>query len=784
VTGNGTGFGTRLAACRRSAGLSQEELADRAGLSVRGISNLELGRSALPHPGTVLRLADALGLQDDSRESFLAAAGRRLGGGAAGAMSAERPARAEAGFLRVVPRQLPAAVAHFAGRAPELAVLERAAGDESGATVVISAIGGMAGVGKTALALRWAHQAAGRFPDGQLYVDLRGYDPAGDPADAGEVIGRFLGDLGVATEGIPAALDARTALYRSVLAGRRVLIVADNARDAGQVRPLLPGTPGSLLLATTRGPLSGLAALDDACVVNLDVPTAAEAAELLSVRLGAARVAVEPQAAAELIRLCGRLPLALAIVAARAAVSGWPLAALAAELADETRRLGALRLGEAHADIRAVFSWSYQQLSPAAARMFRLLGLHPGPDISAHTAASLAGVPPAHTQAALRELADVSLTSERVPGRHALHDLLRAYAADQARDCDTARDRRAAVCRMLDHYLHTASSAARFLDQAEDTLPPRAPEIGVTPEAISDRGQALGWFGAEHKNLIAATRLAAEPGFDEHARQLPRVLTAFLDGAGHWDDLVACQHIALASAQGLEDLAGQASSHHMIGHAYLRLGQTSLARACLEQAIELSRRLDDNVTQACAHLDLSVVLERESQLPGALSSSQRALTLAKVSGDPVLQARASNNVGYGYATLGNPAQGLAYCQQSLELYRQVSRPSLEAHTWDSLGYIYRQLGDYQQSAASYQHAIGLFSDAGARYPSAQSLIELGHTHTAAGDTQAARSTWQQALVILDDLASPDASQIRSRLNDLGSRTTTPRNDHPQQHAGH
>ena len=675
-----------------------------------------------------------------------------------------------------VPRQLPAAVAHFAGRTAELAVLERAAGDGFGPAAVISAIGGMAGVGKTALALRWAHRAAEKFPDGQLYANMHGYDVSGEPANAGEVIGRFLCALGVAPEGIPADLDARAALYRSVLAGKRVLIVADNATDAEQVRPLLPGAPGSLLLVTSRSSLAGLGALDDACTLNLNVPTAAEAAELLSVRLGSDRFAAEPETAAELVRLCGRLPLAVAIVAARAAASNWRLAALATELADETRRLGALRLGETGADIQAVFSWSYRRLSPAAARMFRLLNIHPGPDISVRVAASLAGQPMPEASAALHELADASLVTERALGRFALHDLLRAYAAEQGRAYDMPEECHAAACRMLDHYLQTASSAAQLLDLTGDILAHRPPPPGVTPEIFTDRGRALDWFGAEHKALLAIIRVAADPVFDDYAQHLPWVLTSFFEQVGHWYDLADAQRIALACAERLDDLASQARAHRALSYACINLRQDRLARAHLVRSIELAQRLDDRVAEARAFLTLSVAHERENQPAESLSSSRKALVLAEASGDILLQAKASNNMGYAYAMLGDPNKGLAYCQRSLDLYRRVAKPSLEANTWDSLGYIYQQLGDYQQSAISYQRAVCLFREYGASYSSAQSLIRLGDTYNSAGDTQEAKGSWRQALAILEDLACADASQVRCKLDDLAITASAEHNE--------
>jgi tetratricopeptide (TPR) repeat protein len=667
----------------------------------------------------------------------------------------------------VVPRQLPAASAYFAGRAAELAILDGWAEQVRGPSgaVVISVICGMAGVGKTALALRWAHRVARQFPDGQLYVNLRGYGPGGRPADPAEVIRSFLGALGAAPGWIPADLDGQAGLYRSVLADKRVLIVADNARDAAQVRMLLPAAPGCLVLVTSRSPLTGLAAVDGGRVLNLDVPTAAEAAELLSARLGSDRVAAEPAAVSELIGTCGRLPLALAVVAARAAASGWPLAALTARLADARERLGGLEHSDPAASVEAVFSWSYRHLGTAAARVFRLLGIHPGPEISALAVAGLAGLPSRPALAALRELADVSLIAEPVPGRYVLHDLLRAYAADRARERDTGEELEAAAHRMLDYYLHTAASASRALDPGQETMMLGPPQRGVTPEVITDGDQALAWFAAEHKVLLAITAQVAEPGFAAYALRLPWTMVCFLERNGQFHDLAGSQQAALACAERLGDLAGQARTHRHLGGAYTRLGQASLAQTHLTRAVELSRQLGDQAGEARAHLCLSVLFECEHQLPDAFSSSLRALCLALTAGDVLLQARAFNNIGYHHAVLGDTRRGLTNCQRALDLVREIGYPSLEASVLDSLGYIHWHLGDYRQAASSYRQAICLFRGAGARYQTLRSLARLGDTYHAVGDTQAARETWQQALTILDDLPHPEAIQIRRWLRD-------------------
>ena len=468
-----------------------------------------------------------------------------------------------------VPRQLPACTAQFVGRSAELAaltsLLDRAVAGLAGGggAVVISAVGGMAGIGKTTLALHWAHQVADRFPGGQLYVNLRGFDPADAPVAPGEAVRGFLDGLGVDPALIPVDPQAQASLYRSLLAGRRVLVVLDNARDAGQVRPLLPGTATCLVVVTSRSQLPGLVAAEGARPLPLGLLPAAEARELLARHLGPDRAAAEPQAVAELIGLCAGLPLALSTVAARAAVQpGFPLAALAAELRDARGRLDALEAGDPATSMRAVLSWSCCHLDPAAAAMFRLLGTHPGPDISAAAAASLAGLAPRHARETLGTLTRAHLITDHVPGRFAMHDLVRAYAAEQASDVDSDTARRDALCRVLDHYLHTGLAADMLLRPGREP-PPSAhpPRPGARAEDLAGYDQALAWFEAERPVLLAAIAEAAAAGLVTHAWQICRAVENFAVIRGHWHDYARAQRTALAVAEQAGDVTGQAYAH-------------------------------------------------------------------------------------------------------------------------------------------------------------------------------------------------------------------------------
>jgi DNA-binding SARP family transcriptional activator/tetratricopeptide (TPR) repeat protein len=660
------------------------------------------------------------------------------------------------------PSMLPAAVAGFAGRSAELAALSAVSGRD-GRPALITAIGGTAGVGKTALAVHWARQHAADFPGGQLYVNLRGFGPA-DPMPAAEALRVFLDALKVPAAQIPASLDGRQALYRSQLAGQKILILLDNARDPDQVRPLLPASPTAVVLITSRNELASLVVADGAQPITLDVLTDPEADEMLARRLGPERVAAEPAAAAELIGLCARLPLALAITAARAAAHhGLPLAALAAELREATSRLDALATGEDSADARAVLSWSYQQLTPATARMFRLLGLHPGPDITAPAAASLAGLDPPQARRLLRDLTRSCLLTEHSPGRYSQHDLLRAYATEQAHSTDGQSTRHQATGRILDHYLHTAHSAALLLNPVREPVTLDPPHPGAIPECFSDGRQALAWFEAEHRVLISAVTLAAQSGFDTCAWQLPRAMAEFLNRQGHWHEQTAVQDIAVAVTTRLGDLAGQAISRRLLASACARLGDYDQARAHFGACLRLYQQLGDRGGEARIHQSLSWVAEHQGDHRAGLDHAEQALALFQAIGHQAGHAAALNAVGFCHVLLGDYQQARTFCRRALVLNRRLGIRHGEAAAWDSLGFAEHHLGHYREATGCYSRALSLFREAGDRFSEAEILTHLGDARQAAGDQAEAQDAWRQALAILDDLHHPDADRVRARL---------------------
>lgn len=668
--------------------------------------------------------------------------------------------------LPAVPRQLPAAIPHFTGRTAELTALSTLLdrGGRAAGAVVISAIGGTAGIGKTALALHWGRQAAARFPDGQLYVNLCGFDPSAPPVDPAIVVRRFLDALTVPPARIPVDPEEQVALYRSHLAGRRVLVVLDNARDEQQVRPLLPGEPGCLVLVTSRTRLTGLVARDGAVPVNLDLLTSDESQQLLASRLGADRLGREEQVVDELIDLCARLPLALSVVAARAALQpGMPLAVLVGELRDARRRLDVLTTGDSAADIRAVFSWSYQALPPETARVFRLMGLHPGPDIGVPAVASLAEVDRDRARRLLDELTAACLITEDESGRYGCHDLLTAYAVELTRDHDPRDAVRAATLRMLDHYLHTADRAFAWVypSWTQLDLPPPVP--GVVPENFASRDEALAWYGTEHKALIAAVARAGEEGFDRHVWQLAWTLAAYLERHGHWQEWAAVGQAALAAGQRSGDLIAQAHAHRWLGDMFGRRGQHQDAHTHLRQALALYEQLGDGPRQATAHLTLGVLLGQQARYAEALAHEQQALRLSRAEGDLVGQARTLNAVGWFHAMLKDYGQALAHCEEALSLSED---PHLQAAVRDSLGYIHHQRGDYDQAITQYLAALRIRRSTGDYHPQAEILAHLGDAYHALGAITEARESWRQALAILEDLDDPDADDIRTRLDRL------------------
>lgn len=768
--GSPAGFGELIRRRRAVVGLTQEGLAERTGLSVRAICDIERGYTARPRRSSVVLLSGALGLAGSGPVD------QRLEAGADAmdtpALLVELADTSVAGSRQpgsVVPRQLPAAVRHFVGRTCELQALDELLGQVAGEkdTAVIAVIGGSAGVGKTTLAVHWAHKAAEHFPDGQLYLNLRGFDRPGTMVTAAEAVRRLLDALQVPAAQIPANLDAQADLYRSLMAGKRVLVVLDNARDDEQVRPLLPGTPGCLAVVTSRTQLVGLVASHDALSLTLGPLASAEARELLASRLGSDRIRSESAAIDKVIALCARLPLALAIVAARV-VLGPPdlITSLTHELEDARSRLAALDAGDVNLSARTVFSWSYQCLSEPAARMFRLLGLHPGPDISGPAAASLANVSLDPARVVLQELARANLVSEHPCGRYAFHDLLHGYARDLAHATDGERDRRLAFHRALDYYLYSARAAAQVLHPAHgpDAMPP--PQAGVIEQSFSGSELAIAWFEAERQVMVAMIGQAVTADFDTQVVRLAGRLSGFLNRGGYLADLAATQQAALTAAERVGDAQGQAQAYRLLGQVSTKVGDFDEARQQFGYALELERRFGNSKSQGRALCSIGFALIQQGSFAAALAECRRALELFEAGDDPCGQAAILNNIAWCLSQLGSHEQAAAHSRRAIGLYHELKDLYGESAAWDTLGVTQHGQRDYAAAAQSYRIAIRLAVESSDRSRLAESLNRLGDVHNETGDLRDARDAWSSALEILQDLPGAGADQVRGKLENL------------------
>lgn len=664
-----------------------------------------------------------------------------------------------------VPRQLPVLPDGFAGRSAQLGELDRLlAGDRAGA-VVISAIDGAAGIGKTTLALRWSHQATERFPDGQLYVNLRGFEPVAAPMAATEALRGFLAALRVPADAVPADEEAQSALYRSILAGRRILVLLDNARDAAQVRPLLPGSPTCAVIVTSRNRLAGLVARDGAHLVNLDVLPHAEARSLLAHRLGAGRVAAEPDAVSSLIRSCAGFPLALAIAAARAALNpGLPVRDLADELAVEDGRLTALDAGEPHTDLESVFSWSYRSLTPEGASLFRRLGTQPGPDVGFEAACVLAGASVPETRKLLDELGRANLAHQYVPGRYRLHDLLRLYAKRQANAADFEAGRR-----VLTWYRERVTSATSWLDSS------------LAAERYFRRcSDALRWLDLERSNLVAAILDGDEPElacllspFFRRRRNIDdwqRTLTAALataDRALHINVRVEL-HLALAEAHAgddldssrLEDLVreleppDQVRALRTLTEAHLVSGRLTLGRKTAETALGIQRQLGDIRSEACTIVLLAKIQWYQLLFDETAGNLELALDMWRRIGDSWFEADTLVRRAKADRNRSHVAEAISCLDQALAIYGAFEDPISTAETTSLRGSIFCQYGATTMAHEAQLAAYRMLADAGPAHEELTVLYELLQAAKNAGEFAACDEYLARRAVVARTLGDP------------------------------
>lgn len=675
--------------------------------------------------------------------------------------------------------QLPAAAATFVGREAHLLQLDVAmVGEEPGAPWIV-AIDGPPGVGKTALALRLAHQVKERFPDGQMYVDLHGYSPDAQPSRPDVVLEEFLVALGTSASAIPSGTGQRAALFRSLLAGSRILLVLDNAHDSRQIEQLLPGAPGCGVIVTSRRRLSGLQMRQDQRM-TLGPLSEDESVALLRTVIGTERADDEPEATAGLARRCGYLPLALRIAAERVATHPHhSVDELADELGAEEERLDILSTEDSIA-VRTVFSWSYRDLSGEAARMFRLCGLHRGPHLSVNAAAALAGVTTTQARRLLDRLVSVHLMQSVGAERYRCHDLLRVYAAERAHDEEPQDERSLAVRRVLHWYLHTAYAANHTLSPQRFDPPIEPSQFSLPLLDFDDYDDALGWLESEMANLIAATRLALEFGEDAIAWKIPVGCWNYVFLRKRWTAWISAHEVGLAGARRIGDKFGESWTLNNVAHGFRELRRFKDAREHLEQALEIRKEINDLVGLAWTVTALGFVDCDVHRYESAVSrfnealcireevqrehGDDEAITMANWHGQGI--ARAS--LGDSYRELSRFDEALNELHEALRIFREIDDRHGEGYTLVKLGDTFARMSRPQDALVSFEAALVTRREIGDRWGEAETQHSRGRVLLETGEPEAAREAWRHALTIFTELDDPRAEDVRQLL------TSTPR----------
>jgi tetratricopeptide (TPR) repeat protein len=645
-----------------------------------------------------------------------------------------------------VPRQLPAPPRSFIGRTTELAALTTAvdnAGNPDGA-VVICTIGGAGGIGKTWLALRWARDNMHRFPDGQLFVDLRGFSPDGQPMTPAVAVRGFLDALGVSPAEIPVDPHAQAALFRSLAASRRMLVVLDNAINTEQVAPLLPGSLTCTVLVTSRSRLPGLTTGHGAYHVSLDALTDGQARALFITRIGSTRVDAEHAAVDDLVEFCQGFPLALSIIIGRAETHpSLPLASLAAELHEAG--VNALDSADPTASLPTVLSWSHQALTSEQAAVLVLVGFAPGPNISLDAAASLNGSTTTRTRTILRSLEQLSLLDYNGTDRYQLHDLIRRYVTDTADGHTAAIDRDTALRRVIDFYLHTAYAADQLLDPHRESATLAPPTPGCTPHPLPDEGAALAWLDTEHACLLAAQRLAADRGWHASASQFALILHTYHWRRGRLDVQVTVGRIGLAAAERTGEAAAHAMAHRQLAEACALMDRHTEALDHLRQALTLAQHVGDRTGQAHTHRILAWTKSEHDEIQPALEHITHALRLFQALDDEEWEARALNQTAWYSALLGHHEQARTSAVSALYLHRRHHNLNGEALSLGIQGFLAHQTGRHHEALRYCMQSLAMLEELGNTYFTAQILDILGHIHAALGHNGQARASWRRAL---------------------------------------
>jgi tetratricopeptide (TPR) repeat protein/transcriptional regulator with XRE-family HTH domain len=760
----GPGFAGLLRRLRTEARLTQEELAEAAGLSPRSVSDLERGVHATAHKETALLLAGALSLAEPVRALFVAAArGRASPSEVMAALRDQAPGPAAAMATRTLPRDS----LSFTGRSGELArLIEALTPAVTDLVLGIHAIDGMAGVGKTTLAVHVAHRVADRFPGGQFFLPLHAHTPGHRSVDPADALASLLLTAGLAPQQIPVGLEARAARWRDHVAGKKILLVLDDAAGHEQVRPLLPGAPGSLVLITSR---RRLAALEDAAQISLDTLSPSEAATLL-VRLTARpTLSSEDAAIGEISRLCGYLPLAIGMLASQ--LRNHPAqtpAYLAAELAAARDRLALM-----HAEnlsVSAAFDLSYADLNPGQQRVFRQLGVVPGPSFDAHAVAALAGIGLASARRHLDELYDHHLIAEPAPGRYELHDLLREHARALAGDDDPAESD-AAARRLLDYYLHVAWAAGHHFmpwinrRQSTSSRPTDVPDM-------SGLAAAAAWLEAERANLHAAADYATGHGLSHHAVDIAAATSGFLSARGYWDESIALHETAITAARQAGDGPGEAGAVTTLGALQSSTGDYPAATASLTQAVAMFGAVGDRSGQAYALNQLGFVYVLTGDYRAAAASHEQAIVLARTANDRVAEAVSLSYVSLLQQLTGDHPAATTSLQQCLAVFRDLGSLPGEALALNALGVVQQETGDYRAATVSQNQALALFRDHGDLLGQAYALNDLGIVQQETGDYPAAEAGHRQALELFSDLGNRvGRAEALNRLGELATRTS-------------
>jgi tetratricopeptide (TPR) repeat protein len=669
--------------------------------------------------------------------------------------------RAESGgSAAAATRTLPRDIGSFTGREAELsrllAALSGAAGDDGLAGIY--AIDGMAGVGKTTLAVHVAHRLAGRFPDGQFFVPLHAHTAGQQPVDPADALASLLLTAGVAAQHIPPDLEARAALWRDQVAGKNILLLLDDAAGHEQVRPLLPGIAGSLVLITSRRRLT---ALEDATVLSIDTLNPADAAALLSRLADRPDLGPDAGATAEIARLCGYLPLAIGMLGRQLKhhpARGGP--EVAADLASARDRLAVMRAE--NLSVAAAFDLSYRDLTADQRRLFRRLGLVPGPDIDAYAAAALDETDVETARGRLDELYDHHLISEPAAGRYLLHDLLRQYSRALAAQGEPAD---AGAARLVNYYAHVAAAASKYIatwTTAGDRPPPGDPP-GSAPK-IASADEAAAWLDAQRPNLHAAVGFAAE-AMPRYAVAIATTMGGFLRSRGHWDRAAGQYRTALSAAHRAGDRPGQAGTLDELGLLQQLRGDYPAASATLAQAAALYRDLGDQPGQAHALNHLGLVHQDTGDYQAAAASHRQALALARAAGDPLAEAVSLTDLGQVQQLTGDYPAAVVSHRQALAMFRSLGSRFDEADALCQLGFAARAMGDYPAAAAYLQQGLEQFRDLGDRLGQAWALHGLGHLQRATGDYRAASASFSQVLRLYQDLGSRHG--VTKVLNSLG-----------------